>query len=121
MLVFGLSSLASGFAQNSAWIIIARVVQGLGAAIIFHASMSILTLTFPLSQRGLALSIYGAIGTIEKQGQAGGINLTLQIFGGSIGLAVLGVVLKELNSFKDVLLTCAIVVFIVLVIGWVFI
>jgi len=61
--IFGLASFASGFAQDGAWIITARAFQGVGAPIIFPASMAIVTIIFPAEQRGMALGIYGAIGT----------------------------------------------------------
>jgi EmrB/QacA subfamily drug resistance transporter len=61
--VFGLASLASGFAQNGAWLISTRAVQGVGAAIIFPASLAIITHAFPPEQRGMAMGIYGVIGT----------------------------------------------------------
>lgn len=64
LLVFGLASLASGFSENGAWLIAARGVQGVGAAIIFPSSLAMVTITFPEAQRGMALGIYGSIGTV---------------------------------------------------------
>ncbi len=64
VLVFGLASLASGFAVDGAWLITARAIQGLGAAVIFPASMAMVTIVFPEDERGRALGIYGAIGTV---------------------------------------------------------
>jgi len=62
--IFGLASLAAGFARDGSWIITARAIQGIGAAVIFPASMAMVTIAFPKEQRGLALGIYGAIGTV---------------------------------------------------------
>lgn len=53
----------AGFAESSAWIIVARGVQGVGAAIIFPASTAILTRVFAPGERTLALGNYAAIGT----------------------------------------------------------
>ncbi len=64
LLIFGLASLACGFADGGAWLIVARAVQGAGAAIIFPASLAMLTIAFPEEQRGLAIGIAGAIGTV---------------------------------------------------------
>jgi len=64
VLIFGIFSLAAGFAQSATWILTARALQGFGAAVIFPASMALLALTFPASQRGLAMGVYGAIGSI---------------------------------------------------------
>lgn len=64
LLIFGLASLACGFAGSGAWLIAARGVQGLGAAIIFPSSLAMVTTAFPAGQRGFALGMYGAIGTV---------------------------------------------------------
>jgi EmrB/QacA subfamily drug resistance transporter len=64
LLIFGLASLACGFAQSGAWLIAARGAQGIGAAIIFPTSLAMITIAFPEHQRGLALGIFGAIGTV---------------------------------------------------------
>ena len=63
LLLFGFSSLAAGFAESTAWILTARAFQGLGAAVIFPASFALIALAFPQSQRGVAIGIYGGIGT----------------------------------------------------------
>ena len=60
--VFGVASLAGGFAQSEEWLIIARAVQGLGAAIASPAALSIVTTTFKEgSERNRALGIWGAV------------------------------------------------------------
>ena len=64
VLIFGISSLAAGFAESTTMLLATRAVQGIGGAIIFPASMAILALTFPPQQRGFAMGIYGAIGSI---------------------------------------------------------
>ncbi|MCP4329773.1 MAG: MFS transporter [Alphaproteobacteria bacterium] len=64
VIIFGLASLACGFAQDGVWLIAARAVQGIGAAVIFPASMAMITIVFPPEGRGVALGIYGAIGTV---------------------------------------------------------
>lgn len=62
VLVFGLSSMACGFAHSGAWLITARAVQGIGAAIIFPTSVAMLAKVFPPEQRGLAFGIHVACG-----------------------------------------------------------
>ncbi|PHQ67060.1 MAG: MFS transporter, partial [Sneathiella sp.] len=64
ILIFGLASLACGFMGDGTWLIIARCVQGVGAAIIFPASMAMIAIIFPEKERGMAIGIYGAIGTV---------------------------------------------------------
>ncbi len=64
LLIFGLASLACGFAESGDWLITARAVQGAGAAIIFPGSLAMLTIAFTEQQRGLAIGMAGAIGTV---------------------------------------------------------
>ncbi|WP_205698734.1 MFS transporter [Conexibacter sp. SYSU D00693] len=62
MLLFGLASLAGGLAESEAQLIAARAVQGLGAAIISPAALSIVTTTFAEgSERNTALGVWGAV------------------------------------------------------------
>ncbi|HET6167680.1 MAG TPA: MFS transporter, partial [Marmoricola sp.] len=62
MALFAVASLAGGFAQSETWLISARAVQGLGAAIASPAALSIITTTFPEGQeRNKALGIWGAV------------------------------------------------------------
>ncbi len=62
ILLFGLASLACGFAQNTTWLLSARALQGFAAAIIFPASIAIITMIFPPHQQGLAFGIHTSIG-----------------------------------------------------------
>jgi EmrB/QacA subfamily drug resistance transporter len=60
--VFTVSSLLGGLAQNEAWLIGARALQGLGAAILAPATLTILTATFPEGpQRAWALGAWSAV------------------------------------------------------------
>lgn len=60
--LFTLASLIGGFAQAQWILIAARAVQGLGAAIVSPAALSILTTTFAEGEeRNRALSVWGAI------------------------------------------------------------
>jgi EmrB/QacA subfamily drug resistance transporter len=63
--LFSVASLACGLSQNEVMLIGARAVQGLGAAVISPAALSILTTTFEEgSERNKALGIWGAIAGI---------------------------------------------------------
>src|SRR5512142_758918 len=63
LLLFGLASLAGGFAESQGTLIAARAVQGLGGAVIAPASLSILTSTFAEgSARNRAVGVWGAMG-----------------------------------------------------------
>ncbi len=59
--VFTLSSLACGFAPNAGFLIGARAVQGIGAALMNPATLSIITATFPPKQRGQAIGIWAGV------------------------------------------------------------
>src|ERR1700731_1526938 len=72
LVVFSLASLAGGLAQSEAWLIVARAVQGLGAAIVSPAALSIITTTFAEgAERNRALGVWGAVA--GAGGAAGGL------------------------------------------------
>ncbi len=61
--IFTTASLFCGFAQSEAWLIIARAVQGFGAALLTPAALSIITTTFTeRAERNKALGVWGAVG-----------------------------------------------------------
>jgi EmrB/QacA subfamily drug resistance transporter len=62
LVLFSLASLAGGLAQSDIWLIVARGVQGLGAAIISPAALSLVTTMFAEgSERNRALGVWGAV------------------------------------------------------------
>lgn len=82
--VFTFASLLAGLAQSSTWLLSARALQGLGAAIAAPSSLALLTTSFPEGhERTRALAAYSAV--------AGG--------GGSAGL-VLGGMLTDWVSWR---------------------
>src|SRR5580693_4875985 len=52
LVLFSLASFAGGIAQSEEWLIAARAAQGLGAAIVSPAALSIITTTFAEGERG---------------------------------------------------------------------
>ncbi|MGI8456487.1 MAG: DHA2 family efflux MFS transporter permease subunit [Propionibacteriaceae bacterium] len=58
--VFTLASLWCGLTNTIESLIIARVVQGLGAALMTPQTMAVITRIFPPDQRGRAMSLWGA-------------------------------------------------------------
>ena len=62
--VFTATSLLAGLAASGEWLIAARAGQGIGAALMMPATLSIISATFEPRERGLALGIWvGASGT----------------------------------------------------------
>jgi EmrB/QacA subfamily drug resistance transporter len=59
--VFTAASLACGLAPNGGFLIGARVVQGLGGALMNPATLSIITATFPPRERGKAIGIWAGV------------------------------------------------------------
>ncbi|WP_299090220.1 DHA2 family efflux MFS transporter permease subunit [uncultured Microbacterium sp.] len=60
LVVFTLASLACGLSGTLEMLIIARAVQGLGAALMTPQTMAVITRTFPPNQRGAAMGLWGA-------------------------------------------------------------
>src|SRR3954447_12212019 len=52
VVVFGLSSAFIGFAQSSTWLVAGRAAQGVGAAFMMPATLSIISNAFPPQERG---------------------------------------------------------------------
>jgi EmrB/QacA subfamily drug resistance transporter len=60
LVVFTLASLWCGLSGDVQTLILARVVQGLGAAIMTPQTMAVITRIFPPDRRGAAMGIWGA-------------------------------------------------------------
>ena len=62
LVLFALASLAGGFAESEGALIAARAIQGLGAALLSPAALSIVTTTFrDGAERNKALGVWGAV------------------------------------------------------------
>ena len=61
LVIFTGASLACGLAGDANTLIAARVVQGVGAAIMNPSTLSIITATFPPRQRGMAIGIWAGV------------------------------------------------------------
>lgn len=58
--IFTIASLACGLSGSLEVLIIARAVQGLGAALMTPQTMAVITRTFPAERRGAAMGLWGA-------------------------------------------------------------
>ena len=62
LILFAGASLAGGLAQSDVWLIAARAVQGLGAALLSPAALSLITVIFEEgAERNKALGVWGAV------------------------------------------------------------
>jgi EmrB/QacA subfamily drug resistance transporter len=110
--VFTIGSALCGFSGNATQLIIFRLVQGSGAAMMVVNSVAIITEVFPPNERGKALGVNGI--TFSIGGVAGpilgGLILTLAdwrwIFFINVPIGIIGAiwgyrVLKEMNTSKE--------------------
>ena len=85
--VFALASLAGGLATDQAWLVTARAVQGVGAAIASPAALALVATTFDEgAERNRAMAVYAAMSAA----------------GGALGL-LLGGTLVDVTSWRWVL------------------
>jgi EmrB/QacA subfamily drug resistance transporter len=64
LVIFTAASLACGLANGAGMLIGARVVQGVGAALMNPATLSIIVATFPARQRGTAIGIWAGVSAL---------------------------------------------------------
>ncbi len=64
ILVFTAASLWCGLADSGNMLILARVVQGVGAALMNPATLSIIAATFPPKERGMAIGIWAGVSAL---------------------------------------------------------
>jgi EmrB/QacA subfamily drug resistance transporter len=60
--LFITASAACGLAPTAGWLIAARVLQALGAALLTPASLSLVLAAFPPERRAFVVSVWGAVG-----------------------------------------------------------
>ncbi|MFE5857196.1 DHA2 family efflux MFS transporter permease subunit [Streptomyces sp. NPDC056500] len=58
--VFGATSVVAGLAPTGEWLILARFLQGVGAAMILPTSLALLNATFTGKERGQAFAVWGS-------------------------------------------------------------
>lgn len=62
LILFAAASLAGGLATSAGWLVAARAVQGLGAALLSPAALSLVTVMFAEgSERNKAMGVWGAV------------------------------------------------------------
>jgi EmrB/QacA subfamily drug resistance transporter len=66
LFVFTAASALCGIAQNPEQLILARILQGVGGALLTPQTLAILTSIFPPERRGAAFGIWGAVGGLAS-------------------------------------------------------
>jgi EmrB/QacA subfamily drug resistance transporter len=61
LVIFTLASAACGFAQSPGQLVLFRVIQGLGGALLTPQTLSVITIIFPPEKRGAAFGLWGAV------------------------------------------------------------
>jgi EmrB/QacA subfamily drug resistance transporter len=61
VVTFGLSSAFIGLSQSEAWLVAGRAVQGVGAAFMMPATLSIISNAFPPHERGRAIGTWAGV------------------------------------------------------------
>jgi EmrB/QacA subfamily drug resistance transporter len=61
VVVFALSSAAIGLAPDQTWLVVGRAAQGVGAALMMPATLSIITNAFPPEMRGKAIGTWAGV------------------------------------------------------------
>lgn len=62
--LFLMASLVCGLAPNTAWLIAARLLQGLGGALMIPGSLALISATFSGAERGRAIGTWSAVSTM---------------------------------------------------------
>ncbi|MFI6511475.1 MFS transporter [Streptosporangium sp. NPDC050855] len=93
MVLFGLASLASAYAQDPMQLIVARAFMGIGGAAIMPATLAIISNVFPPEERGKAIGIWAAgVGLAVAIGPITGGLLIEHFWWGSVFLVNLPIV-----------------------------
>jgi EmrB/QacA subfamily drug resistance transporter len=61
LVIFTGASVACGFAQNPTQLIVFRIIQGLGGALLTPQTLSVITMIFPPERRGAAFGVWGGV------------------------------------------------------------
>jgi EmrB/QacA subfamily drug resistance transporter len=99
LVLFGLASLASAYAQDPSQLIAARALMGLGAAGVMPATLSIISNVFDPRERARAIGVWaGAVGLAVAIGPVVGGALLERFWWGSVFLINVPIVLAGLAA-----------------------
>lgn len=63
-IIFAVASFVAGFASTTTWLIFGRLLQGVGAAIVFPLGLSLVPASFPKHQQAKSIAWLGSLGGI---------------------------------------------------------
>jgi EmrB/QacA subfamily drug resistance transporter len=109
LILFSAASFACGLSQSPLWLIVARGIQGIGGAMLFATSLSLIAQAFQGKDRGTAFGIWGAtIGAAVAVGPLVGGALTdglgwqwIFFVNVPIGIAAVFVALSKIDESSD--------------------
>jgi EmrB/QacA subfamily drug resistance transporter len=110
-MLFTIGSLLCGFNTGLVFLLVARVIQAIGAAMTMSTNSGIITEVFPIQERGRALGMIGsfvALGSIAGPGIGGIIlaNLNLgYIFWINVPIGIFAIIVGQRILPKDVITT----------------
>ena len=61
MLLFTIGTIVSGLAPNFSILLIARMIQAAGSAVLMPVLMNVLLVSFPIEKRGAAMGVFGLV------------------------------------------------------------
>ena len=64
VIIFAVTSATAGFAQDPAMLVGSRAIQGVGAALMMPATLSIITHAFPAAERGKAIGTWAGVSAL---------------------------------------------------------
>jgi EmrB/QacA subfamily drug resistance transporter len=64
VVIFATTSATAGFAQDPAMLVASRAIQGIGAALMMPATLSIITNAFPAAERGKAIGTWAGVSAL---------------------------------------------------------
>ena len=64
VVIFAASSAAIGLSPTDSWLVAGRAVQGVGAALMMPATLSIITNAFPAHERGKAIGTWAGVSAL---------------------------------------------------------
>ncbi|HEY7551368.1 MAG TPA: MFS transporter [Hyphomicrobiaceae bacterium] len=67
-LLFGAASAACALAPSVAWLVVARIAQGVAAAIVGPASLALIGATYPRAERNRAIGVWAAASALTTAG-----------------------------------------------------